>query len=195
MPLERPPRIQVLAAVMQTMREAQLDVILAELLEQMGEEGEPAELKIRWARNRYTSIDEKPCIALAFVSDGPPEMGGRWEQYISTAEEARTLALDIIVDVILPTEVEADELKVVDDEARLEILSHFVDQSLKALIAGTIDPADAPTALSGIVVWVEDLGVDDDEDLADIEGRLVNRVNVIYCVRTDDPTVLLRPEQ
>jgi hypothetical protein len=175
MPLPKPPRIIVLDAVMQTLLEAELPTLL-----------EQPDLRIRWMRNRYTSIEERPCIAIAFVSDEPTDVR---EQYMTTSEAQRTLAIDIIADVELPTETEAETD--VSDIARIEILSHFVDQPLYALKRGFQDPADSPTPLSRVAHWVEDLGIDDDEDLADENGRLVCRLNVLYRVRSDDPTVLL----
>lgn len=189
-PLPKSPRVIVLDAIMQTLLEAGLPGILAELLAAMGDGAEPAELLLRWARNRYTTFEERPCIALAFVSDGPRENS---DQYLSAGEAERELALDIVADVELPTEAACEE-GLAEDTARLEILSHFVDQPLKALKAGFIDQVGARTPLTRVAHWVEDLGIDDDEDLADENGRLVCRINVLYRVRADDPTILLATE-
>lgn len=189
-PLPKMPWIIVLDAVMQTLQAAGLSITLADLLAAMGKDGEPAELLLRWARNRYTTFQERPCIALAFVSDGPRENS---DQYMSAGEAERELAIDVIADVELPTEAECEE-GLAQDTARLEILSHFVGQALKALKASFIDQAGAPTPLTPVAHWVEDLGIDDDEDLQDENGRLVGRINVLYRVRADDPTILLRQE-
>ena len=189
MPLPKPPRIRVLDALMLTLLEAGLPAILADEIAATATEDDPdPELKLRWRRNRYTSAEERPCIAIAFVSDEPAD---NREQYLSTDAAQRALAFDIIADVVLPPEAEAEETGA--DIARIEILSHFVDQPMKALKDGF--RSDHPgTPLSQLADWVEDLGIDDDEDLADENGRLVGRGNVLYRVRSDDPTVLLAQE-
>jgi hypothetical protein len=190
--LERPPLVTVLAATMDTLKAAGLDVELAPYLLMLAgvDAVEPLPLKLRWLRNRYTTAEEKPCIALAFVSDGPQDPSGQ-DQYPAAGEAVRELAVDIIVDLEVPTEVEAEEEELVADVAGLEILSHFERRALRALKRGFLDPADAATPLSAVAHWVQELGVDNDEDLVDFNGRLVSRINVLYRVRSDDPMILL----
>lgn len=189
--LNKMPFVRVLDAAMATLLEADLQTVLRDLLITMGKDGEPATLKLRWARNRYTTIEEKPCIALAFVDD---EVADNQEQYAAAGETIRALGLDIVADVILPSEVEVDELGLVSDVARLEILSQFAYRAMQALRQSFVDPAGAPTPLSNLAHWVEDLGVQEDDDLADEDGRLVYRARLLYRVSSTDQTILLSTE-
>lgn len=188
MALTRAPFIIVLAAVRETLEAAGLQEQLGEMLAEL--DGDQTELKFRWLRNRYTTQEEKPCIAIAFVNDGPQDPQDA-DQYPAAGEAVRELALDLVIDVDLPTEVEADEDEIIADLAGLEILSHIERRAVQALKWGFIDPAQAPTPLSLSAHWVQELGVDNDEDLVDFPGRLVSRVNVLYRVRSDDPMILL----
>lgn len=194
MPLVRAPFIIVMAAAMQTLVDADLAEQLAEVIAELPveEDADPLELKLRWLRNRYTTSEEKPCISIAFVADSFQE-GQQDGQYLAIGEAIRELALDIITDIDLPTEVAVDELGTIADVAGLEILAHFDRRAVQALKKGWIDEAGAPTALSQVARWVQELGIDNDEDLADFPGRLVSRVNVLYRVSSEDPMVLLYP--
>jgi hypothetical protein len=190
MPLTRAPFIIVLAAVMATLVEGDLDGQLEELFEELASDGDPLALKLRWLRNRYTTQEEKPCLAIAFVSDGPQDPQDA-DQYPAVGEAVRELAVDLVIDVDLPTEVEADEEELIADVAGLEILAHIERRAVQLLKRGFENPADAPTPLSLCAHWVQEIGVDNDEDLVDFPGRLVSRVNVLYRVRSDDPMILL----
>lgn len=194
MPIARAPWIIVAAAAMQTLVEADLATELAEILLELAQLRDPAAiaplpLKLRWLRNRYTTNEEKPCLALAFVQDGPaspddPEAAGVLY---------RELHLDLIIDLERPTEVQADEEAMIADMGGIEILAHFERRGIQAFKAGFIDQAGAPTALSAVATWVTEIGVDNDEDMVDIEGRLASRFIVQYRVRSEDPMVLLYP--
>lgn len=190
MAVARPPLVTVLAAVMQTLVDADLATQLAEIIAELPAGDDPLVLKLRWLRNRYTTQEERPCIAIAFVSDAPGD-AMQDGQYEAIGVMYRELALDIITDIDLPTEVEVDELGTIADVAGLEILSHFDRRAIQALKAGWIDEAGAPTALTPVARWCTELGMDNDEDLADFPGRLVTRVKVGYRVSSEDPMVLL----
>lgn len=192
MALDEMPLVTILKATMGTLEWADLPAQLAELLESIpgGAPGQPMELKLRWARNRYTTLEEKPCVALAFVSDSPVDPQDS-DRYPSAGEALRECALDIIVDIDLPTETAVEEEQLIADVAGLEILSHVERRVVQALKAGWIDQAGNPSPLSAKAHWVQEIGVDNDEDLIDFNGRLVSRVNVLYRVSSEDPTKLL----
>lgn len=194
MPLTRPPFIIVLAAVMQTLVDADLATELADLIESLPiEEGaDPLVYKLRWLRNRYTTSEERPCTAIAFVSDGPQD-AQQDGQYETSHVMVRALEIDVITDVDLPTEVAVDELGTIADVAGLEILAQFDRRVVQALKKGFMDQVGAPSALQAVATWVQELGIDNDEDLADFPGRLVTRLNVLYRVSSEDPMVLYYP--
>lgn len=188
MALIRPPIITILAAVKATWVAADLVTQLDEILTELGG-GVALPLKFRWLRNRYATNEEKPCQAIAFVSDGPRDS----REGQTYGEQVRELAIDLITDIEIPTEVEADEEATIADIAGLEILSHFDRRAVQALRAGFGNEAAHPTPLNQVATWVEELGVDDDEDLVDFNGRLASRLIVQYRVRSDDLMVLLAP--
>lgn len=147
-----------------------------------------ADLTFRWRRNRYTTAEERNCLSLAFVGDRPrdPE-----DTNLALGETMRELQLDLIADIELPTEVAVEEADTEDDYARLQILMAVLMLAVRALKRSFTDPAAAPTPLTPWAMGVEEVVTEDDEDLADINGRLVSRINVLYRVRSEDPTVLL----
>ena len=152
------------------------------------------DLKIRWARNRYTTRQERPCVAIAFVSDAPVDDGA-----VSTNpdETVRALALDIIVDMEVETEASAEANQALEtpveqfDPTGLANLASVLAQAYQLLRACCQDPLRDSTTLGKMVDWVQDVSIDDDEDLPDDDGRLVGRVNVLYRTSSWDPMQLL----
>lgn len=193
MPLERPPFVKVLAATMEMLVAADLGTVLADIIAELPVEdgAPPLEYKLRWLRNRYTTQEERPCTSLAFVSDAFQE-AQQDGQYLSSGEAVRELAIDVITDIDLPTEVEVEELGTIADVAGLEILGHF-DRRVVQVLKQACRSGAEPNPLNQKATWVQELGIDNDEDLADFPGRLVSRINVLYRVSTDDPMVLLAP--
>jgi hypothetical protein len=178
------PRIIVLNAAMADVRAADLPTLL-----------ELADLKFRWERNRYTSREERPCVAFAFVSDEPMEMDN-----LSHDEMARRLAFDIIVDLKIDTEATAEAESDLGtaaefyDPSGLAALSWVLDNVMLVLRRSMIDEFRETTALGQVADWVEDVSIDEDEELPDDDGRLVGRANVIYRTSSWDPTLLLMRE-
>lgn len=177
----RSPRVTVLLALMKALEEGDLPTVL-----------ELPDLKLRWARNRYTMREERPCIALAFVSDGPQgEAGDR-----NGDELVRSLSFDIIVDLEVETEASAEAqasmgTSVLDfDPTGLSDLSWVLDVAMLALRRCFMDEFRDTTELGKVADWIEDVIIDDDEDLPDDDGRLVGRANVIYRTSSWDPTLL-----
>ncbi len=175
------PRITVLHALKKTLEDADLANVL----------GLP-DLKIRWARNRYTAREERPCIAIAFVSDTPQEGGADR----NTDEMVRTLSFDLIVDMEVETEASAEAQEamgtsVLDyDSTGLAVISWVLDVAMLALRRTQLDEFRDTTDLGKVADWIEDVSIDDDEDLPDDDGRLVGRANVIYRTSSWDPTLL-----
>jgi hypothetical protein len=152
------------------------------------------DLKLRWARNRYATREERPCLSIAFVSDEPAD-DGRFPANMD--ETVRILALDLIVDLAVETEASAEANMALGtppeefDPSGLEVLAWVAATALRLLREACDDPLRDVTDLGRMCDWIQDVGIDDDEDLPDDDGRLVDRVNVIYRVHSVDPTVLL----
>lgn len=155
------------------------------------------DLKIRWARNRYTSREERPCFAIAFVSDEPIDDGSVPTTF---GELVRRLQLDLIVDLEVETEAsteaqEAQSASILDyDPSGLDDLMFVLLTGQKLLRAATEDPLRDTTDLGRRCDWIQDVSIDDDEDLPDDDGRLVGRINVIYRTSDVDPMVLIERE-
>ena len=153
-----------------------------------------ADLSLRWARNRYTTREERPCLAIAFVSDEPADDGS---VNTNSDELVRVLALDLICDMEIETEASAEANESMGtpieefDPAGLGQLSMVITEAHKALRECCIDPLQDTTELGRCIDWVQDIGYDDDEELAGEDGRLVGRLNVIYRTSSWDPTLLL----
>ena len=179
------PRIRVLHAVMARLIEVDMPLRC-----------NIPDLKLRWARNRYTTREERPCLAIAFVSDAPVENATS----LNSDEQMRALAFDIIVDMQIETEASAESQAAIGvamagyDPSGLLALSVVIDQAMLALRETSMDPLRDTTDLGRYSDWIQDVSIDDDEELPDDDGRLVGRANVIYRVHSWDPTLLLMRE-
>lgn len=152
------------------------------------------DLRLRWARNRYTAREERPCLAIAFVSDEPIDDGSVAH---NPDELVRALALDLIVDMEIETEASAEANQAMQtpeaefDPSGLDRLSRLLDTAMLCLRECLLDPLKDETDLGRKIDWIQDAGIDDDEELPDDDGRLVGRINVIYRTSSWDPTLLL----
>ncbi len=177
------PRIEVLYAVMARLEQVDLPTLTG-----------IADLNLRWTRNRYTTREERPCLALAFVSDEPRDR----DTGLNGDETARILGIDLIVDLQIETEAAAQANTAIGtlmsefDPSGLADLSAVLDVAMKALRQCCMDEFRDTTALGKVCDWVEDVEVDEDEELPDDDGRLVGRANVIYRTSSWDPTLLLK---
>ena len=178
------PFVEVMNAVRETF-------IARDLAAATGQAG----LTIRFARNRYATNKERPALSIAFVEDGPTDNA----QNLALGEKQRTLSLDLIVDLEVEEEagaeaaLEAGQDPATFDPTGLGELSAVLVEAVSMLQRawrGDVNMADYPIA--AYADWIEEIGIDDDEDLADIDGRLVARVNVLYRVHAEDPKMLLR---
>lgn len=182
------PRVKIMLAAMARLKEADLQASTG-----------LADLVFRFARNRYATREERPCISLAFVSDGPvdAEGGGIGGGVLLNPEEAlRALSLDIIVDLDIETEASAEANEQLAtppedyDPTGLNELSIVLDDATLALRSSCIPPLQDTTDLGKMVDWVSEVVVDDDEELAGEDGRLVGRLNMVYRTSSWDPTHL-----
>lgn len=156
-----------------------------------------ADLNIRWARNRYTTRAERPCLAIAFVSDAAADAG---QVQLSDDESVMVLALDLILDLELETEASAEANEATDtsildyDPSGLDLMIFVLKMATQALRECTLDPLKDTTDLGRKVDWIQEVSLDDDEELPDDDGRLVSRINVIYRTSSWDPMLLLERE-
>lgn len=177
------PFVELMYAVMARLKEVDLSTLT-------GIDG----IALRFARNRYTTRHERPCLAIAFVSDEPADDGA---VSANPDETVRVLALDLIVDLEIETEASAEANDAVDtpvdefDPTGLSDLSKVLGQAGLALRECSQDPLKDTTDLGRKTDWVENISIDDDDELPDDDGRLVGRLNVIYRTSSWDPTVLL----
>jgi hypothetical protein len=158
------------------------------------------DLKIRFARNRYVTRGERPAVSIAFVSDEPTDGDGAegGGVYLNPDELLRSLGVDLIVDAEVETEASAEAGDLTSlppdtfDGTGLATLSWILDCALLILKRCMFDPLRDTTDLGKMADWVGEVSIEDDEDLADDDGRLVGRANVLYRTSSQDPTVLLK---
>jgi hypothetical protein len=156
-----------------------------------------ADLNLRWARNRYTSRAERPCLAIAFVSDAAADDGSI---ALSDDEAVQVLALDLILDLEIETEAsaqanEATSTSILEfDPSGLDDMIFILKMATQALRECCADPLKDTTDLGRKVDWIQEVSLDDDEELPDDDGRLVSRINVIYRTSSWDPMLLLERE-
>lgn len=180
------PRVKVLLAAMKRLEEVDM----------ASRAGVP-DLRLRWARNRYATREERPCLSIAFVADEPVDEG---RVSLNPDETARALAIDIIIDMEVETEASAEVQAALAvppedfDPTGLANMSWVLDLAMLSLRECTQDPLKDTTELGRMIDWVEDVTIDDDDELPDDDGRLVGRANVIYRVSSWDPTLLLERE-
>lgn len=158
--------------------------------------GKP-DLKLRWARNRYTTRTERPCLAIAFVSDEPVDDGS---VSVNSDETVMALALDLIIDLEIETEASAEANEAMEtpiedfDPSGLDDLMFVLKTASQLLRACCLDPLRDLTDLGRKCDWIQEVSVDDDDELPDDDGRLVGRINVIYRTSSWDPMELLERE-
>lgn len=132
-------------------------------------------VKIRHQRHRKTSPDERPCLALMFVSDGPPDEG---TDQISHWEKIMQSEWEMIVDADLANEESED------DPTGVGFLSRIVAYALQLLR----DPARGfGNQVHEIVDGTKTL----DEGSQPDKGRLSRSISVIYRVMSEDENLKL----
>lgn len=135
-----------------------------------------AGVKPRHFRNRNTTSEERPGVALRFDHDLPQQEGEVPNH--NTWEKVRELALSIVVDVDLDSEESEEDPTGFDKPSRIAAVA------MKAL-------RDPTKPFAQKVDWSRQDSIDPDEDSTPDKGRLVYAVIVLYRVRSDDENVLL----
>ncbi len=131
---------------------------------------------IRHHRFRHLTEEERPGICLRWDGDKPHEDDVE-NGYLSLGE------MRVVCNVSI--EIDADIDDEADDPTGFKDITRYVEKVLSALR----DPLNPHS------VWdhVQYVGLGPDEDSMSDEGRLVLSLDVIYRVRSDDPSVLLSP--
>lgn len=128
----------------------------------------------RHVRNRSTTAEERPCVAVRFDGDersDDDENRNAWEA-------VRWLHFALVADVVLDTEDAGT-----DDTAQKK-LAMLLAASVKWL-------RREGSAIGALSDWIIPGAFDPDENSQPDQGRLVLQLTVVYRVRTDDENVLL----
>lgn len=138
--------------------------------------GVSAPVTVRHSRNRKVVLSERPSITILFVSDDPrPDDLNR-----NTAEAVRELVFDLQADLELATEDSGA------DPTGMALLARLLGAAMSSLKTPGYE-----IFLGGLVDWISAGGVDPSERSTPTDGRMTCAMNVVYRVRSDDPTVLL----
>jgi hypothetical protein len=138
--------------------------------------GTAAAVTVRHARNRHPANEEKPCLTVWYVSDGPLPDDRNNDQW----EALRELVFDAQADADLDAEDEGT------DPTGMGLLGRMLDAFALSLKA-----EDTPTFLGGLVDWIYAGEFNPAERSSTDVGRMTRAFRVVYRVRSDDPNHLL----
>lgn len=162
-------------------------VALKEHLASVGAAFDPP-FKVRHHRFRDTDGEENPCLALAFRGNVLRDrVGSDGDVYL---EQIMELTVDLIVDVHAQPEVDPGEpVPPGYDETGFGDTTAIIAACLDSLFLGNGEIE----RLDGRVWEIEYAGEPDDPDAATPDsGNVASRLVLVYRVREDQPTVLLR---
>ncbi len=140
--------------------------------------GAPDPFNVRHTRNRKANPQEKPCISLQFIETSPAEGNNLY----TADERAWKMDIDLIIDMDLATEVSGD------DVTGLNVLSLVAGECVSAL-------CEPDSLMLSLCDDVYDEGFGNDEDSTEDEGRLVQKISVLYRTPQGNRNVLLSPEE
>lgn len=155
--------------------------------------GDPArpKWKVRHWRNRETTFEEMPCVAIRYVADDAPGVTTASDTILSVAEAIFELGVELVVDTEIAPESDRDTAGDPDEGLEptgLESASEIIKQCLDVLFT----PGEEPNALGGTVWDVRYDGSGDNDDVGTPDNlRLVERLTLVYRVRAEAPHVLL----
>ncbi len=141
-----------------------------------------ADLNIRHARNRFSAVEEFPCLTIRWSHD-EPRQSDQDQSYYTSDEMAVEMWITLEVDIELSPENDDDP--VTADPTGLKVQSAIAALAQRAL-------RDEEGSL--MQLWsdgVSDRGRVSDPDSTSDEGRFEQTVVVLYRVSTRDPSILL----
>jgi len=147
---------------------------------------------VRSYRHRESKTEERPCVAIRYMSNDVSPRVGRQETSAGMPEVVMELAVDLVIDMDLPEEeddpasIEGDPTGFGDHAAVLAVI-------LDRLMPGPDVNDGEPNTLGGRLWDVAYDGTSPDEgDATPDAARMEERLVLLYRVRADQPTVLLR---
>lgn len=173
------PRILILNALKNTLQ-ASVPVV----------DGKP-KWKVRHYRNRETTFEEMPCIAIRYAGDDAPGVTTAGEGSLSMMEDAMELAVDLVVDTMVAAESDretAGDTTDGTDPTGLEEASEIVEKSLDTIFK----PGEEINTLGGLIWDARYDGSGDNDDVGTPDNvRLAERLTLVYRVRHEAPYKLL----
>lgn len=183
LPLPVAPFVEVLETVTSTLAVFDWGQYLDDVLGLDGE-GNQIVLTVRDERGVAASDEERPALLVRITSDEPEEsdVGVGFGVY---GELRMLLGIELVFDADLPTALSEA------DVTGLSFLASLAVIAVKVL-KDAVGPDDLDSPLGDISAAVIERGRAPGENNTSDEGRLVQSLDVLYRVRDDDPTVLLR---
>lgn len=175
------PRILILKALKQTLQ-SQVPLV-----------GGVPLYKVRHHRNRETTLEEMPCVAIRYIADDVPGVTRGLDEpgALSLAESAMQLNVELIVDAPLAAESDRETAGDPDDgedDTGLEFASEIVEKCLNALFT----KGEEVNTMGGVIWDVIYDGSGDNEDVGTPDNvRLAERLTLVYRVRAEAPQELL----
>jgi hypothetical protein len=150
--------------------------------------------KIRHWRNRETTHEEMPCLAIRFVGDDVAGAFSASDSSPSIAEQVMDLNLELVIDTEIPPESDRDTADDPDDgldETGFRTASPIIETALETLFV----EGEEVNNLGGLIWDARYDGSGDNDDIALPDRiRLAERVTLVYRVRAEAPHVLLTGE-
>lgn len=147
--------------------------------------------KVRHFRNRETTIEEMPCLAIRYVADDAPGVVTGSDAQPSLGEAVYELGVEFVVDAALTAESDRDTAGDPDEGAEptgLELASEIIEKTLDAFF-----PEGEEVNTMGGIVWdIRYDGSGDNDDVGTPDNvRLVERLTFVYRTRAEAPHKLL----
>lgn len=149
--------------------------------------------KVRHERNRDTTFEEMPCVAIRYLGDDSEDVtrGTDDPSRLSMAESVMTCRVELIVDTLIDPESDHDTAGDVDDgddDTGLEFASAIIEICLSSLfVAG-----EETNSLGGVIYDARYDGSGDNDALATPDNvRLAERLTLVYRARAEAPHELL----
>jgi len=146
--------------------------------------------KVRHYRHRNSAKGEWPCLAIRYVSHDPSSTVGRDEDDYGNPEVMMELAVNLTYDFKLPPEFDKFDDGVDPDPTGFGTPAEIIAEVLDLLLPGT----DQGVNTLGGTIWDirSDGAAPETDELSSDQGRVEERLVLLYRVRGDRPTILLK---